>query len=70
MILAKLHIFTISISIFLLILLFINRLINYNRTLTTPMTTTTNKPKVLRPIRNTNSIENQFYWGNGEINSM
>lgn len=59
----KILIYTISITILLLILLFINRIINYkNKT-----TTTTQHPKELRPIIISNSIEDQFYWGNDEM---
>jgi len=61
----KILIYTISITILLLILLFINRIINYKKNKTT--TTTTQPPKELRPIIISNSIEDQFYWGNDEM---
>jgi hypothetical protein len=61
----KILIYTISITILLLILLFINRIINYKKNKTT--TTTTQHPKELRPIIISNSIEDQFYWGNDEM---
>lgn len=60
----KILIYTISITILLLILLFINRIINYKKNKTT---TTTQHPKELRPIIISNSIEDQFYWGNDEM---
>jgi hypothetical protein len=59
----KILIYTISITILLLILLFINRIINYKK----KTTTTTQHPKELRPIIISNSIEDQFYWGNDEM---
>ena len=62
----KILIYTISITILLLILLFINRIINYKKNKTTT-TTTTQHPKELRPIIISNSIEDQFYWGNDEM---
>ena len=62
----KILIYTISITILLLILLFINRIINYKKNKTTT-TTTTQPPKELRPIIISNSIEDQFYWGNDEM---
>ena len=61
----KILIYTVSITILLLILLFINRIINYKKNKTT--TTTTQHPKELRPIIISNSIEDQFYWGNDEM---
>ncbi len=61
----KILIYTFSITILLLILLFINRIINYKKNKTT--TTTTQHPKELRPIIISNSIEDQFYWGNDEM---
>jgi len=63
----KILIYTISITILLLILLFINRIINYKKNKTTTTTTTTQHPKELRPIIISNSIEDQFYWGNDEM---
>ena len=62
----KILIYTISITILLLILLFINRIINYKKNKTTT-TTSTQHPKELRPIIISNSIEDQFYWGNDEM---